>query len=312
MVEVFFKQLKKKKYLLRYSVSCLLIIFFMHGVYTTFTNFFSNNFGNGCVGNVHENMDKVAIKFGIPDASSTATKLANQFIQALQKKDITSIDALTDRNIITESPQQIIDQLNPYINSQNISLLSEGIINFNISNRPDEGKVGGGIVTAANKIIEVNFVDKSLLDRTTFINIAINFQSNNEAKVAGIHFASVSDEMFKVSFKKLSNKQFLVIIGFIGIPLLILIALLICINTDMPKRKWLWILFILFGVGLVDFNWAEQTFYVHLIGVALFGVAYWKECYSPLILQISFPFGALLFFIRTILITYSKKKTGPE
>lgn len=79
---------------------------------------------------------------------------------------------------------------------------------------------------------------------------------------------------------------------------IILTALISCINTDIGKYKWLWVIFIMFGLFGVDFNWAIQEFDYSLLSFRLFGVGWFKaSCYSALVLNLSVPIGAISFLV---------------
>jgi hypothetical protein len=82
------------------------------------------------------------------------------------------------------------------------------------------------------------------------------------------------------------------------IPLFCLYALVMCVRTPMRGRKWLWILFILFGVVTVGFNWTTGAFSVQPISVLLFGASCFAPLYGPWTLSVAFPLGAVWFLLR--------------
>jgi ABC-type Fe3+-siderophore transport system permease subunit len=70
------------------------------------------------------------------------------------------------------------------------------------------------------------------------------------------------------------------------------------------KRRWLWIIFMLFGFGRYSFNWttgqmAFQPIFIQLIPTSAFKGA----PYAPWIIYICMPFGALLFLWKRRKIT---------
>lgn len=78
-------------------------------------------------------------------------------------------------------------------------------------------------------------------------------------------------------------------------PIPILCTLIQCVRTRV-KRKWLWIPFILIGIGSVQRNWTMgqlglQPLSLHIPGAALTR----GGLYAPWILSVSFPLGAVLF-----------------
>lgn len=82
----------------------------------------------------------------------------------------------------------------------------------------------------------------------------------------------------------------------LAIPLLILYALVACIRTQMARRKWLWIVFILFGVGQFTLNWSDGSMQMRLLSVELFGAGFMRPgVVGPYILSVGLPLGALVF-----------------
>lgn len=89
-------------------------------------------------------------------------------------------------------------------------------------------------------------------------------------------------------------------------PLITGVALLRCYKTPIPKRKWLWVLFILCGIGQVTLNWTEGTLTMNPLAVQFFGAGVSRPgLYAPWLLTVSFPLGALLFFLRKKTLPYS-------
>jgi hypothetical protein len=82
-------------------------------------------------------------------------------------------------------------------------------------------------------------------------------------------------------------------------PIFCLYALIVCLRTKMPNFKWLWAIFILFGVGRLAVNWTtgELTFTplaVHIPCASMTAV----PAYGPWMVAVSLPIGAILFMAR--------------
>ena len=64
------------------------------------------------------------------------------------------------------------------------------------------------------------------------------------------------------------------------------------------KRKALWLIFIAIGVGGFSLNWTTGAWAFQTLNVSLLGAGYMAAgYYSPIILKVSFPLGAALFWI---------------
>lgn len=77
-----------------------------------------------------------------------------------------------------------------------------------------------------------------------------------------------------------------------------LYALVLCIRTKMPRRKWLWIIFILIGVGSLSVNWATGQWNFQLMSVQLLSASASAPPYGGWVITISVPLGAILFLMR--------------
>lgn len=82
-------------------------------------------------------------------------------------------------------------------------------------------------------------------------------------------------------------------------PLFILFAIVQCIRTPMPRRKWLWIIFILVGLTEIQLNWTTGEVGFEPLKALLLGAGFWKQSpISPLVLSVGIPFGAIIFLLK--------------
>jgi hypothetical protein len=84
----------------------------------------------------------------------------------------------------------------------------------------------------------------------------------------------------------------------VAVALFTLVVLIVAAKTKMRRRKWLWILFILFGVGKFSVNWTTGQWGIALLVVQLFSVSSQAEFFGPWIISVSLPIGAILFLLR--------------
>ncbi|MEJ6022565.1 hypothetical protein [Ramlibacter sp. PS4R-6] len=84
----------------------------------------------------------------------------------------------------------------------------------------------------------------------------------------------------------------------IAIPLFVIYALVACARAKIPRRKWLWLLFVAIGFVQFTFNWTTGAWDVHPVAFALLGAAFAKAGpVAPWIFTLAFPLGAVLFFL---------------
>jgi len=102
----------------------------------------------------------------------------------------------------------------------------------------------------------------------------------------------------------------------IAIPILIVYAAVRCFRQR-PRRRWLWLLFILFGVGRLSAPWVPGPLQLEQIRLQplefqLLGAGFAKmPIYDPWVLSVSFPLGAVLFLSRRARIAEPAPAPGP-
>jgi len=120
--------------------------------------------------------------------------------------------------------------------------------------------------------------------------------------VQGLHFTPNRQslgEMNRFTFTGKGALHYLVFALAIAIPALVVYALVLCIRTRPLPRKWLWILFIAFGLVQFRFNWSTGDWGVQPISVALLGAGFAKAGpVAPLVFTLAFPLGAVLFLAK--------------
>ena len=144
-------------------------------------------------------------------------------------------------------------------------------------------------------------------------NIAVGHQGDATA-IVDSHFQSIPDSLEvlnRFTFAGKSVVHYLVFALCVAIPLLILIALLVCIRSRI-RRKWLWIIFILLGFVQFRFDWSSGHFDVQPLSFALLGASCFRPSpFAPWILGFAIPVGAVLFLLlrRRLLIEDATQET---
>jgi len=94
--------------------------------------------------------------------------------------------------------------------------------------------------------------------------------------------------------------HYLVLLLCILVPVFILVTVVEIVRSS-KRRKWLWVLFAVIGVGkfgvqwVVGGRWIFQPLFVQLFGVSVLKY----PMYQPWVLTVSFPLGAVLFWLRS-------------
>jgi len=150
-------------------------------------------------------------------------------------------------------------------------------------------------ITTVNTTYEYNFAGTWLL-----INVAVRTQG--EAKtIVGFHVRTENESLEEQNRFTLSGRPLFayVVLGLaVSAALFSLYALVICIRTPMAKRKALWIVFILLGIGKISVNWATGQWGVYPLYVQLFSASAFAQFSGPWVISASVPLGAILFLVR--------------
>lgn len=150
-------------------------------------------------------------------------------------------------------------------------------------------------VYKSNITFEYQFSDQWLL-----ANVAIQ-NKDGVSTIIGFNVRSLPDSLENLNKFKLAGKsllQYAVLAGTILIPLFSLYALVLCARTRIPKRKWLWIIFILFGIGKFAVNWTTGQWGFMPMSFQLFSAGAFAPLYGAWTLSISLPLGAIWFLLR--------------
>jgi hypothetical protein len=113
----------------------------------------------------------------------------------------------------------------------------------------------------------------------------------------------VTEEMRAAGRLELAGKtplHFIVLALAIAFPVIILATLVAIVRTRRLKRRILWFLFALVGVGTFTLDWANSFWNLNPLSFLLLGSAFQQVPYTTVYLQAALPLGAILFwFMRS-------------
>ncbi len=82
------------------------------------------------------------------------------------------------------------------------------------------------------------------------------------------------------------------------LPIFTITTAVVCARMPRRKWKWLWVIFSLIAIPACSLNWTTGAMSYNLLQFLLLGGAFMSVPYGPVMLQIGFPLGAILFWIR--------------
>lgn len=161
--------------------------------------------------------------------------------------------------------------------------------------------------------VRVITAQTNLVGDRTYVNLTLEYEFASrwvlanlllekrpgENVVNGVHVEQALDSQLRLNRFTLRGKSALhyVVLGWAAAaPLFIVAMMIVAIRTPMARGKWLWAIFIVFGICQVSMNWTTGQTDVDPISVALFasGFATWGP-YGPVVISTSFPLGAAVF-----------------
>ena len=221
-------------------------------------------------------------KFASPAEQATAQKYINE----LRSLDFGDIEKAIDPSIADEVAGGTLAKM--------AALIPEGTptsVQLVGANRFSSESAG----TTLNLTYEYQFGTQYMLT-----NVATKTK-NGVLTIVGFRVLPESASLETQNKFNLSGKsalQYGVFGAAITMTIFTLVVLVVCIRTKMKRRKWLWILFILFGFGKLSVNWATGQWGVMVLAAQLFSASATAAYFGPWIVTVSLPVGAVLFLIR--------------
>jgi len=154
---------------------------------------------------------------------------------------------------------------------------------------------GKGTTETVSSVFEYTFGEKLFLFSMTIKDhdgvktiVGFHVDPENQSLQQQHRFTLVGKSVF----------QYFVLATCIAGVTLTLYALVVCIRTKPLPRKWLWIVFIIFGLGKVAVNWSTGQWGVQPLSLQLFSASAFAPFYGPWTIAFSLPVGAIVFLAR--------------
>jgi hypothetical protein len=132
------------------------------------------------------------------------------------------------------------------------------------------------------------------------INVATQ-RKGGITTIVGFNVYPLSDSLENLNKFALFGKAFLqyATLAFaILIPIFTLYALVLCFRTKIVKRKWLWLIFVLMGIGKITVNWTTNQWNFATLTFQILGSSAFAPPYGAWLISVSLPLGAIVFLFR--------------
>ena len=169
----------------------------------------------------------------------------------------------------------------------------------------------GSQVNTHNSTWQGNFSFEYEFDSGWAVANAVLRRIDNKTTITGFNVYRTKASQKELNKFLLSNKSllhYLVLALSFMVPLFILVTLVYCIKTPIQKRKWLWVLFVLGGIGTISINWSTGMYDLKIFQYLLFGAGVTTAGeYAPWVITAGLPLGAIIFwFKRSLFIEQGK------
>lgn len=216
---------------------------------------------------------------------SADEQVAKNYIDLLRQHKFEQIESDIDPGIRTPELHETLSKMAASIPAQ--APISVKVVGANTFSSPGLYK--------SNITFEYQFPDKWLLAKV------VVQKKDGVSTIVGFNVNGLSDSLENLNSFGLLGKsalQYAVLVGMIVASLFSLYALVLCARTKIPKRKWLWIIFILFGIGKCTVNWTTGQWGFTPLSVQLFSAGAFAPFYGAWALSVSLPLGAIGFMLR--------------
>lgn len=224
-----------------------------------------------------------------------ADKLAREFITALQKKDTAAAAKLIEPKMREQAAPKV----------KNIADLMAA------ENAKGMKVIGVRTQTVKEeRMVQINY-QIEYPSKWVLATMAI-LESPKDRFVVSVRMDPLKQPIEKLYGFKLFGKSllhYIVLLLTIAVPLFTLYVLIGCLRSPLDlKWKLLWLPFILVAFVTLHLDWTSGRAFLRLLGFVIFGASVFKQKYTPYILTVGVPVGALVFFIKFML---PKKNSQP-
>ena len=219
----------------------------------------------------------------IPNEESS---FAEDYLSKLRERDFTYVKSILSPELDAQVTDELLEQMADYFRG----------------GEPLSVNVIGSQVNIFNGQWQGNFTFEYQFESGWNIANAALYKTDDDYQVVGLNVYQTEMSQKELNAFSLSSKsgvQYFVLCLSVLVPLFILFTLIVCIRTPIQSKKWLWIIFVLLGVGAIQVNWTNGGYAFQLMSFQLFGAsATAAGPAAPWILSASIPLGAIVFWLR--------------
>ncbi|MCW5650054.1 MAG: hypothetical protein KIS62_09930 [Ramlibacter sp.] len=212
--------------------------------------------------------------------------LAKELVAKIAAKDFTAVDERLASNLRTPEARAQLEQLATLLPPE----------------RPKSIRVVGSHTMSKSETTTYDLTfEYEYPQRWLLVNTVLQ-KRNGKLTLEGIHLTPIAQSLETINRFTFDGKgipHYLVFVFAIVIPAFVIYALIMCVRTKLPRRKWLWLLFVAFGVVQFKFDWTTGAWAVQPIAFLFLGGGFAKMGpVAPYIFTLAFPLGAIAFMVK--------------
>ena len=210
---------------------------------------------------------------------------AKQYVDLIRARDFVASEKQTDSKILNDNSRKIFGEIADLFSNDVPKSIKPIKIDI----------VRGNNVTQTSLLFEYELPNKWLT-----VNIILVKQNNN-LFVHGAHINLLPDSLenlTRFTFEGKTLTHYIVFAVAIALLIFSIYVLILCIKTPIPKRKWLWIIFVLIGFCAITFNWTTGHFFFQPFILRIPLAYFSQDPYQPLLITMAVPVGAMVFFYK--------------
>jgi len=218
-------------------------------------------------------------------ATEEDRKVATECIDTLRAGKIAEIEGRMDPSLRTADTHQVLARM--------ANLLPKG--------EPSAVKLVGAQLNVGTNGRESNVTYQySYGDQHYLVNCATRTHGG-ERIIFGLNvhtLAASIEERQRFGLTGKTPLQYGVLLGIVAALALTLVALIRCVTEKDLRRKWLWVLFIIVGIGELAVSWNDGTWVFTPIHFMLFSASALSSGYGGFQLSVALPLGAIVYLVR--------------
>lgn len=193
-------------------------------------------------------------------------------------------------------------QLDPSVKNASVQAALEQMAAMFPPEEPKSVNTVGANTSTVNDVTTYNLTFEHEFSNAWLLTNVVLQKRDAQITVLGLHVTPMKQSLKELNRFTFAGKGILHYIVFglaIAIPLFIVFTLVLCFRTPIAKRKWLWLLFVALGFVQFSLNWTDGSYGIQPISFALLGAGFFSAGpYAPIIFNIAFPLGAIVFLFK--------------